>query len=63
MTYPTSPARTRLAAGALVLVAALGLGLSACGGDDGGNVRDDGTSSGSGGSGSGGSGSGSGSSG
>ena len=47
----------RLAAGA-VLVAALGTGLAACGGDDGGSVRDDG---GSGSTGSSGSGSGSGS--
>ena len=35
-------ARIRAAASALVLVAALGTGLAACGGDDGGSVRDDG---------------------
>ena len=38
----------RRTAATAVLLAALGTGLAACGGDDGGSVRDTGTSSGSG---------------
>jgi len=60
MTFRSTPrSRARAVASSLVLVAALGSGLAACSGDDGGSVRDDGGtgSSGSGSSGSSGSGS------
>lgn len=41
-------ATLRRTAATTLLLAALGTGLAACGGDDGGSVRDTGTSSGSG---------------
>lgn len=41
-------ATLRRTAATAVLFVALGTGLAACGGDDGGSVRDTGTSSGSG---------------
>lgn len=44
----THRSRLRAAAAAVTLVAALGTGLAACGGDDGGSVRDEGGTSSSG---------------